>query len=57
MTAQTKPESKPATNDKPARDRFRKQIRTGVAAGENLFDSQNQNGGQPPVISSLADDE
>lgn len=46
MSTQAKPTSKPETETKPARDRFRKQIRTGVAAGENLFDSQNQNGGR-----------
>jgi hypothetical protein len=49
MTTQAKPNSKPETETKPARDRFREQIRTGVTAGEatnRLFDSQNQNGGQ-----------
>jgi hypothetical protein len=47
MNTQTKPENKLETNDKkPARERFRMQIRTGVAAGNGnrLFDSQNQNG-------------
>jgi hypothetical protein len=49
MNTHTKPEPKLETvtgDKKPARERFRMQIRTGVAAGENsrLFDSQNQNG-------------
>jgi hypothetical protein len=49
MSTQAKPDSKPETETKPARERFRKQIRTGVIAGEHgnrLFDSQNQNGGR-----------
>jgi hypothetical protein len=49
MNTHSKPENKLETNDKkPARERFRMQIRTGVAAGSDnsnrLFDSQNQNG-------------
>jgi hypothetical protein len=49
MSTQAKPDSKPETETKPARERFRKQVRTGVAAGsggDRLFDSQNQNGGR-----------
>jgi hypothetical protein len=49
MSTQAKPDSKPEPETKPARERFRKQIRTGITAGGNdnrLFDSQNQNGGQ-----------
>jgi hypothetical protein len=55
MTTNTLPDRKPETEQKPARERFRKQIRTGVSAGEShrLFDSQNQNGERI----STADDE
>jgi hypothetical protein len=54
MHTQQKPVCAPKSEKTtPARDRFRKQIRTGVTAGEpggRLFDSQNQNGGEtlPP---------
>jgi hypothetical protein len=46
MNTEPKSENKPKSDSKPARERFRMQIRTGVAAGEGnrLFDSQNQNG-------------
>ena len=46
MSAQSQPDHKPETEQKPARERFRKKIRTGVTAGESnrLFDSQNKNG-------------
>jgi hypothetical protein len=56
MQTNPKLDSTPKAAPKPARDRFRKQIRTGVSAGEpgdRLFDSQNQNGGR----TSSVDDE